>query len=96
MDDRPDPQPPVTRSEPESASPVSATAPDAEAPAEPPAREGSSRRAFLQRSARKLAYVAPVVLLFHPKPACASNGSTLTWWDGSAIQQKPHTPGTDP
>ena len=40
--------------------------------------EGDSRRQFLHRSMRKLAYAAPVVLLFHPKRACASNGSTLT------------------
>lgn len=40
-----------------------------------------SRREFLCRSARKLAYAAPLVMLFHPRPACASNGSTLTYWD---------------
>jgi hypothetical protein len=32
----------------------------------------SSRRRFLGGSARKLAYAAPVVMLFRPEPACAS------------------------
>jgi hypothetical protein len=40
--------------------------------------ENRSRRAFLHGSARKLAYAAPLILLFHPKPACASGGSQLT------------------
>lgn len=48
----------------------------------------ASRREFLVKSARRAAYVAPVVLLFHPKRACASNGSTLTYWDGEQIQHK--------
>ncbi len=47
-----------------------------------------SRREFLCKSAKKLAYVAPLVLLFHPQPACASNGSTLTYWDGAQIQHR--------
>jgi hypothetical protein len=40
----------------------------------PCAQEGpaASRRYFLGRSARKLAYLAPVVLLIRPRPACAS------------------------
>jgi len=50
--------------------------------------DGSSRREFLMKSARRVAYVAPVVLLFHPKRACASNGSTLTYWDGEQIQRR--------
>jgi hypothetical protein len=33
---------------------------------------GATRRHFLGRSARKLAYLAPVVLLIRPRPACAS------------------------
>ena len=38
-----------------------------------------TRRGFLGGSARKLAYAAPVVLLFKPEPACASvNGSQIT------------------
>jgi hypothetical protein len=37
-----------------------------------------SRRAFLQGSARKLAYAAPFILLFHPSQACASGGSNLS------------------
>jgi hypothetical protein len=37
-----------------------------------------TRRAFLQGSARKLAYAAPLVLLFHPSQACASGGSNLS------------------
>jgi len=39
---------------------------------------GNSRRDFLHRSVRKLVYVPPVVMLFHPKPACASSGSQLS------------------
>ena len=31
-----------------------------------------TRRDFLGRSARRLAYIAPVVLLLRPRPACAS------------------------
>ena len=62
---------------------------------EPTCRE-RSRRQFLVKSARRIGYVAPVVLLFHPKPACASNGSTPTYWDGAAIKKKPHTPGANP
>ena len=31
-----------------------------------------TRRGFLGRSVRKLAYVSPVVLLLRPRPACAS------------------------
>ncbi|MCL2329941.1 MAG: hypothetical protein FWC56_01400 [Phycisphaerae bacterium] len=42
------------------------------------AAHGNSRRVFLHHSVRKLAYVAPVVMLFHPKPACASSGSQLS------------------
>jgi len=40
----------------------------------------SSRRAFLGKTARKLAYVAPVVLLFKPKQAVAASqgGSLIT------------------
>ncbi|MBI4580276.1 MAG: hypothetical protein HY718_11275 [Planctomycetes bacterium] len=45
---------------------------------ERPPDQGRSRREFLCRSARRAAYVAPLVLLFHPKPACASGGSQLT------------------
>lgn len=48
---------------------------------QPETDANSSRRDFLHGSARKLAYAAPLILLFHPKPACASNGSTLTYWD---------------
>lgn len=40
--------------------------------------ERSSRRRFLGGSAKKLAYAAPVVLLFKPRPASASGGSRLT------------------
>jgi hypothetical protein len=54
-------------------SPAHAPAASAEAPA-----ADRSRRDFLQGSARKLAYAAPLVLLFHPTPACASGGSQLT------------------
>ena len=40
---------------------------------------GSSRRRFLGKSARKLAYLAPVVLLFKPDQALAgSSGSWIT------------------
>ncbi len=51
---------------------------------QPPAAQGDSaeadrsRRDFLRGSARKLAYAAPLILLFHPKQACASGGSQLT------------------
>jgi len=31
-----------------------------------------TRRHFLGRSAKKLAYISPVVLLLRPRPACAS------------------------
>lgn len=31
-----------------------------------------TRRHFLGRSARKLAYISPVVMLLRPRPACAS------------------------
>ncbi len=31
-----------------------------------------TRRQFLGRSAKKLAYISPVVLLLRPRPACAS------------------------
>lgn len=31
-----------------------------------------TRRDFLGRSAKKLAYISPVVLLLRPRPACAS------------------------
>lgn len=49
------------------------------APAAPETAEtGPTRRSFLHGSARKLAYAAPLILLFHPKPACASGGSELT------------------
>jgi|GEM_PF-1935002 len=68
MDARKDPLP-----QPESGSP----APVASASSETPAAD-RSRRDFLQGSARKLAYAAPLVLLFHPTPACASGGSQLT------------------
>ena len=40
--------------------------------------EGSTRRRFLNRTAKKLAYAAPVVLLIHPKQAAASGGSQIT------------------
>jgi hypothetical protein len=55
------------------------------------AGEQGSRREFLCRSARKLAYAAPLVLLFKPKAACASNGSTLTYWDEGAGETKKRT-----
>lgn len=56
--------------------PPAAVPPDS-TPADSP--DGNrSRRAFLHGSARKLAYAAPLILLFHPKPACASGGSQLT------------------
>lgn len=62
--------------------PVPSNLPDAptDAPVQPPEPqvEDRTRRNFLQGSARKLAYAAPLVLLFHPTPACASNGSKLT------------------
>ncbi|NLE57511.1 MAG: hypothetical protein GX616_04070 [Planctomycetes bacterium] len=32
----------------------------------------ATRRHFLGRSARKLAYISPVVMLLRPRPACAS------------------------
>jgi len=32
----------------------------------------ATRRRFLGLSARKLAYISPVVLLLRPRPACAS------------------------
>lgn len=40
----------------------------------------ASRRAFLTKTARKLAYVAPVALLFKPKQAVAASqgGSLIT------------------
>jgi len=64
---------------PEEISPIAAvteTVPT-EAAAQEPAvackqTEGGTRRSFLGRSARKLAYVSPVVLLLRPRPACAS------------------------
>jgi hypothetical protein len=37
----------------------------------------SSRRALLVRSAKKIAYTAPVVLLFRPRQAVAASGSNL-------------------
>jgi hypothetical protein len=60
-----------------------------------PTQQGS-RRQFLMQSARRIGYVAPVVLLFHPRRACASNGSTLTYWDGAEVKTQPHTPGAEP
>jgi len=42
-------------------------------------RPASSRRAFLNKTARKAAYAAPLVLLFKPKSAIAgSGGSDIT------------------
>lgn len=38
----------------------------------------STRRTFLRRSARKIGYIAPVVLLFRPRQACASGGSQIS------------------
>ncbi len=47
---------------------------------EAPDGERSSRRAFLGKTARKLAYAAPVMLLFKPKQAVAASqgGSLIT------------------
>ncbi len=53
-----------------------------ESSASPPAgcggRSAGTRRAFMNATARKLAYAAPLVLLFHPQRACASGGSQIT------------------
>ena len=35
-------------------------------------KTAGTRRDFLERSAKKLAYISPVVLLLRPRPACAS------------------------
>jgi hypothetical protein len=35
-------------------------------------QSAGTRRCFLGRSVRRLAYVSPVVLLLRPRPACAS------------------------
>ena len=49
--------------------------PDQTPPALPDQESPSrTRRGFLGQSARKLAYTAPVVLLFKPKVACAASG----------------------
>ena len=58
--------------------------PDSQPPSDPPRNEfdqvvgqnapETSRRNFLSKSAPKVAYVAPLVLLFHPKGAIAASG----------------------
>ena len=52
------------------------TEPPDQTPPTLPDQESTSRtrRGFLGQSARKLAYTAPVVLLFRPKSACAVSG----------------------
>ncbi len=55
-------------------------APAVDSPAGEEGKHGS-RRQFLCRSARKLAYTAPLVLLFKPKAACGSGLSQFTYWD---------------
>ncbi len=49
-------------------------------PSDDEERDRSSRRAFLGKTARKLAYAAPVMLLFKPKQAVAASqgGSLIT------------------
>ncbi len=42
------------------------------------AQPARTRRAFMNVTARRLAYTAPLVLLFHPQRACASGGSQIT------------------
>ncbi|MFQ5410780.1 MAG: hypothetical protein ACE5EC_00725 [Phycisphaerae bacterium] len=53
---------------------------DTDGPPKADAEARSSRRAFLGKTARKLAYAAPVVLLFKPKQAVAASqgGSLIT------------------
>jgi len=54
---------------------------ESSAPPPPAGGDGGSagtRRAFMNATARKLAYAAPLVLLFHPQRACASGGSQIT------------------
>ena len=42
------------------------------------AQPDGSRREFLLKSARRIGYAAPIVLLFKPRQACASGGSQIT------------------
>jgi hypothetical protein len=57
---------------------LTSTAPPAEASVGDGPAARHTRRGFLGSSARKLVYAAPVVLLFHPRQACASGGSQIT------------------
>ncbi len=52
----------------------------------------SSRRALLARSAKKIAYTAPVVLLFRPRQAVAASGSNLTAAERLAPLMRPVLP----
>jgi len=70
MDDQREPLPPVPASPDESTS-AKDGATEQEA-------AGASRRRFLGESARKLAYAAPIVMLFKPTPAMASGGSQIS------------------
>ncbi len=61
----------------EEIAPVGTSAPESRGYKSPQAdspeqESGGTRRCFLGRSVRKLAYVSPVVLLLKPRPACAS------------------------
>ena len=56
---------------------IEESAPTQDAPAGEEDSSGT-RRGFLGASARKLAYVAPVVLLFKPKKALAASGVSGT------------------
>jgi hypothetical protein len=66
-------------SQPDSVSPGTASeeCPQVEVPAQEASESceehaARTRRRFLGLSARKLAYISPVVLLLRPRPACAS------------------------